>query len=228
MTLLLYTHTTFCRCSVGYMKKLLILVCIHSGRNKGQKLVGHFLKIGHFIGYWLLSHWKCTGNLAKQNGLWLAKCWNWLENGQWLAGISSTIYVCTIMYNSGAHTILIKQSVVYKILYWFIHSHYLVVVVIGSLPSTFTAPRDIPDNQLLPYDKAAMREYNYYVATGGRLVNDTHVLGNGKTITIDSTEYYNRHLNPDQQYSYFVRIYSKHVSWFLAEIDEKCLWHLIP
>ena len=33
-------------------------MCIHSysARNKDQKLVSHFLKIGYFIGYWLLSH----------------------------------------------------------------------------------------------------------------------------------------------------------------------------
>jgi len=39
-----------------------------------------FLKIGHFVGYWLPSHWKCTVKLADQNGFWLAKCWNWSEN----------------------------------------------------------------------------------------------------------------------------------------------------
>jgi len=28
-----------------------LYACSHSGRNKGQKLVGCFLKIGHFVGY---------------------------------------------------------------------------------------------------------------------------------------------------------------------------------
>ena len=52
-----------------------------------------FLKIGYFIGYWLVSHWKCTGNSADQNGFWSAKCWNWPENGQWLTVISSTAWI---------------------------------------------------------------------------------------------------------------------------------------
>ena len=30
---------------------LLIAMYFSSGRNKGQKLVGQFLKIGHFVGY---------------------------------------------------------------------------------------------------------------------------------------------------------------------------------
>jgi len=64
---------------------------MYSARNKDQKLVGRFLKIGHFVGYWLPSHWKCTVNLAGQNGFWSAKCWNWLENYQWPAAISSTV-----------------------------------------------------------------------------------------------------------------------------------------
>ena len=34
--------------------------------------------------------------LANQNEFWLAKCWNWLENGQWSPVISSTEYAsCT-------------------------------------------------------------------------------------------------------------------------------------
>ena len=63
---------------------------ICSARNKNQKLVGRFLKIGYLVGYWLLSHWKCTGNLADQNGFCLTKCWNWSENGRWPTVISST------------------------------------------------------------------------------------------------------------------------------------------
>ena len=69
--------------------------CMHSARNKDQKLVGHFLKIRYFMGYWLLSHSKCMGNLADQNGFWSAKCWNWSENGQWPTVISSTACTCT-------------------------------------------------------------------------------------------------------------------------------------
>ena len=56
-----------------------------------------FLKMGHFVGYWWPSHWKCTVNLANQNGFWLAQCWNWSENGQWPAVTSSahdTAYLC--------------------------------------------------------------------------------------------------------------------------------------
>lgn len=48
-----------------------------------------FMKIGYCIGYWLLSHWKYTGNMADQNKFWLAKWWNWLENGKWPTVISS-------------------------------------------------------------------------------------------------------------------------------------------
>ena len=64
-----------------------------SARNKDQKLVSGFLKIGYFTGYWLLSHWKCTGNMADQNGFWSAKCWNLSENGQWPSVISSTALI---------------------------------------------------------------------------------------------------------------------------------------
>ena len=39
-----------------------------SDRNKNQKLVSRFLKIGLFVGYWLTSHWKYTVSLADQNG----------------------------------------------------------------------------------------------------------------------------------------------------------------
>ena len=46
------------------------------------------VKIGCFIGYYLLSNWKCTGNMTDQNRFWSAKCWNWSENGQWLTVIS--------------------------------------------------------------------------------------------------------------------------------------------
>jgi len=66
-----------------------------SGRNKGQKLVSRFLKIGHFVDYWLPSNWKCTVRLADQNGFWLAKCWNWSENGQWPTVISNTAVHCS-------------------------------------------------------------------------------------------------------------------------------------
>jgi len=36
-----------------HVYKLVYNGTIYSGRNKGQKLVGHFLKIAHFVGYWL-------------------------------------------------------------------------------------------------------------------------------------------------------------------------------
>jgi len=51
-----------------------------------------FLKIGHLVGYWLPSHWKCTVKLADQNGFWSAKCWNCSGNGQWPIVISSTVF----------------------------------------------------------------------------------------------------------------------------------------
>ena len=86
------------------------------------------------------------------------------------------------------------------------------MVVIGELPSGFATPDDIPDNQLLPYDEATEMEYNYYVATGGQLANTSHILGNEDRRVVGSMEYYNARLTPDQQYSYFVRVYSKHVS----------------
>ena len=63
----------------------------NSARNKDQKLVGRFLEDRIFTGYWLLSHWKCTGNMADQNGFWSAKCWNWSENGQWPTVISNIV-----------------------------------------------------------------------------------------------------------------------------------------
>ena len=63
---------------------------LFSARNKDQKLVGRFVKIGYFIGYKLLLHWKCLGNMADQNRFWSAKCRNWSENGQWPTVISST------------------------------------------------------------------------------------------------------------------------------------------
>ena len=37
-----------------WLSQLELVDC--SGRNKGQKLVGHFLKIGHFVSYQLPSH----------------------------------------------------------------------------------------------------------------------------------------------------------------------------
>lgn len=112
-----------------------------------------------------------------------------------------------------------KQPLVYN-LCWSICSHYVVVVVIGSLPSAYRTPSDIPDNQLLPYDDAMRRGFNYYIATGGSSVNSSHTLGNEERITVDSVEYYNKRFTPDQQYSYFVRFYSQHVSWILAKIDK--------
>ena len=75
--------------------------CVHmhilSTRSKDQKLVGHFFEDRIFIGYWLLSHCKCTG-MADQNGFWSAVCWNWSENGQWPAVISRTAYIHTYVH----------------------------------------------------------------------------------------------------------------------------------
>ena len=88
----------------------------------------------------------------------------------------------------------------------------MVVVVIGNLPEQFATPSDIPDNQLLPYDEAIERGYNYYVATGGIMGNTNHTLGDGEEITLNSIEYHNQRLTAEQRYSYFVRIYSKYVS----------------
>ena len=50
-----------------------------SARNKDQELVGRFLNIEYF--YRLLIT-VLLRNMANQNGFWLAKCWNWPENGQ--------------------------------------------------------------------------------------------------------------------------------------------------
>lgn len=94
----------------------------------------------------------------------------------------------------------------------YFYSHYVVVVVIGSLPAPYDTPSDIPDNKLLPYDDAMTYGYTYYIATFGSSVNATHTLGDERTTTYGSTEYYNRRLTPNQQYSYFVRIYSQDVS----------------
>ena len=91
------------------------------------------------------------------------------------------------------------------------------MVVIGELPSEFSTPHDIPDDQLLPYNEATQRGYNYYVATGGHMANTSHILGNGESRIVGSTEYSNVRLTSDQQYSYFVRVYSKHVSYFYNE-----------
>lgn len=99
------------------------------------------------------------------------------------------------------------------------------MVVIGELPSEFSTPHDIPDNQLLPYDEATQGGYSYYVATGGHLANTSHILGNGENRIVGSMEYYNARLTPDQQYSYFVRVYSKHVSYYY--IREKMLLVLL-
>ena len=79
-------------------------------------------KIGCFIGFWLLSHWQCTGSLADQNGLWLAKCWSWSENGQWLSAISSTnvilvykrLLLCT--YSEEIHTSYFKAFTVFSLI----------------------------------------------------------------------------------------------------------------
>ena len=49
------------------------------------------------------------GNLADQNEFWLAKCWNWLENGRWPTVISST--ACIIRYNVKNHYIIGGSSV---------------------------------------------------------------------------------------------------------------------
>ena len=37
-------------------------------------------------------------NMADQNKFWLAKCSNWLENGQWPTVISSTDVACVFHY----------------------------------------------------------------------------------------------------------------------------------
>ena len=46
-----------------------------SGRNKNEKLVDRFLKIGLFVGYLLPSIGNvATVSLADQNGFWSAIC----------------------------------------------------------------------------------------------------------------------------------------------------------
>ena len=55
--------------SNNYGQSMYVNICtytlyVYSGRNKDQKLISHFLKIGLFISYLLLSNWKCTVRLA--------------------------------------------------------------------------------------------------------------------------------------------------------------------
>ena len=83
-----------------------MIVFSSSGKNKSQKLVSRFLKIGHFVDYWLPFQWKCTVNLANQNGFWLYKCWNWSENGQWPLVISRTVLADFIARFSSCFSVL--------------------------------------------------------------------------------------------------------------------------
>ena len=56
-----------------------------SGRNNGQKLVGHFLKIEHFCKLSIAIPLKMYSKFGRS-----AKCRNWSENGQWPTIISNT------------------------------------------------------------------------------------------------------------------------------------------
>ena len=47
---------------------------IHSARNKDQKLVGRFLKMGYFIGYYTAVLLRMYGKFGYQNGFWSAEC----------------------------------------------------------------------------------------------------------------------------------------------------------
>ena len=113
---------------------------IHSsGRNKSQKLIGHFLKIGHFVGYWWPSHWKCTVNLADQNGFWLAKCWNWSENGQWPAVTFSTVlppkFCILCMEYAAQHNTTLQHTLHYSI-HGVYTTHYILQYTTRSIQYT--------------------------------------------------------------------------------------------
>ena len=51
-----------------------------------------FWRYGVLIGYWLLSHWKCTGNMAGwPKWILVGQMLKLVRNGQWLTVISSTV-----------------------------------------------------------------------------------------------------------------------------------------
>jgi len=83
-----------------------------------------------------------------------------------------------------------------------------VVVVIGNLTIN---TNDIPDEMLLPFDKAMDRGLNYYVAIVNTVANASHTLGNGMITSIDSVKYTDQPLRSNQKYRAFVRVYSAHV-----------------
>ena len=63
---------------------------MRSAINKNQKLVGCFLKVGYFIGYFTAVPLQMYEKYGRSNRFWSVKCSNWSENGQWLTVISST------------------------------------------------------------------------------------------------------------------------------------------
>ena len=72
------------------------------------------LKIGYFIGYWLLSHWECKEKLTNQIGFWLAKCWNWSEIGRKMANgrlLFLALLKCSTHYSIIASYIFINQQI---------------------------------------------------------------------------------------------------------------------
>jgi len=99
----MYTTLTLCTQLVKKSKHLILtkLSTATAVEIRVRNRSAIFLKIGHFVGYWLSSHWKCTVKLADQNGFWSAKCWK-MANGQ-LLRISSTamllyILACSLQY----------------------------------------------------------------------------------------------------------------------------------
>ena len=95
--------------SNNYRQSMYVNICtyVYSGRNKDQKLISRFLKIGLFVNYLLPSHWKYTVCLANQNifGLSYVEIGWKMANG-WLLFLALCIHVhicCMYMSTTGTH-----------------------------------------------------------------------------------------------------------------------------
>ena len=72
--------------SVNFYFIFLVTSNLKSSVELGDKNWFIIFEIKYYASYRLLSYWKCMVNLAN----WLAKYWNWSENGQWLTVNSSS------------------------------------------------------------------------------------------------------------------------------------------